>query len=145
MCASRARRSTRTGEVYYNYQMTKDGFDELPGLSVFAKDDAGNVYHTYSSYARVNEEVNGVFVYLDITPKGRSEKEIMDWVRRNDEYDVQVQSCCHSAPMVIDGGTCARVVAVTLGAIARGHRERHHLSYGFNFVDEFAPPLERVF
>jgi predicted dithiol-disulfide oxidoreductase (DUF899 family) len=32
-----------TGEVYYNYQMTKDGFDELPGLSVFAKDDAGNV------------------------------------------------------------------------------------------------------
>ena len=33
-----------TGEVYYNYRMTKDGFDELPGLSVFAKDDAGNVY-----------------------------------------------------------------------------------------------------
>ena len=34
------------GEVYYNYQMTKDGFDELPGLSVFTKDDAGNVFHT---------------------------------------------------------------------------------------------------
>ena len=40
------------GEVYYNYQMTKDGFDELPGLSVFTKDEAGNVFHTYSSYAR---------------------------------------------------------------------------------------------
>src|SRR4030095_4377449 len=53
------------GEVYYNYQMTKDGFDELPGLSVFAKDGAGQVFHTYSSYARGNDEVKGVFIYLD--------------------------------------------------------------------------------
>src|SRR5436190_1774498 len=51
-----------TGEVYYNYRMTKDGFDELPGISVFAKDDAGNVFHTYSRYARGNEEVIGTFV-----------------------------------------------------------------------------------
>ena len=87
------------GEVYYNYQMTKDGFDELPGLSVFHKDDAGNVYHTYSSYARGNEEVNAVFIYLDITPKGRNETEIMDWVKRHDEYPVAdgAQSCCHAA------------------------------------------------
>ena len=41
-----------TGEVYYNYRMTRDGFDELPGLSVFARDAAGNVFHAYSSYAR---------------------------------------------------------------------------------------------
>ena len=85
-----------TGEVYYNYRMTEDGFDELPGLSVFVKDAAGNVFHTYSSYARGNEEVNGVFIYLDITPKGRNEKEIMDWVRRHDEYDAPTQSC-HAA------------------------------------------------
>jgi predicted dithiol-disulfide oxidoreductase (DUF899 family) len=86
------------GEVYYNYQMTKDGFDELPGLSVFYKDEAGNVYHTYSSYARGNEEVCGTFIYLDITPKGRNEKEIMDWVKRHDEYDVAAgaPSCCHT-------------------------------------------------
>src|SRR5215212_11926999 len=81
------------GEVYYNYQMTKDGFDELPGLSVFTKDEAGNVFHTYSSYARGNEEVIGAFIYLDITPKGRNETEIMDWVKRNDEYDKPAQSC----------------------------------------------------
>ena len=68
----------------------KDGFDELPGLSVFYKDEAGNVYHTYSSYARGNEEVIGAFIYLDMTPKGRNEKEIMDWVKRNDEYDAAV-------------------------------------------------------
>jgi len=86
-----------TGEVYYNYRMTRDGFDELPGLSVFIKDDAGNVYHTYSSYGRGNEEVIGAFVYLDITPKGRNETEIMDWVKRHDEYDAQPGAeCCHA-------------------------------------------------
>lgn len=86
------------GEIYYNYQMIKDGFDELPGLSVFVKDDAGTVFHTYSSYARGNEEVNAVFIYLDITPKGRNETQIMDWVKRHDEYDAaKAAGCCHSA------------------------------------------------
>ena len=85
------------GKVDYNYGM-EEGFDELPGLSVFFKDDAGAVYHTYSSYARGNAEVMGVFIYLDITPKGRNETEIMDWVKRNDEYDgvKNAQSCCAS-------------------------------------------------
>ena len=41
----------------------------------------------YSSYARGNEEVNGVFIYLDITPTGRNESRIMDWVRRHDEHE----------------------------------------------------------
>jgi predicted dithiol-disulfide oxidoreductase (DUF899 family) len=87
------------GEVYYNYHMIKDGFDELPGLSVFYKDEAGDVFHTYSSYARGNEEVNAVFIYLDITPKGRNEVEIMDWVKRHDEYEAvgKAQDCCHAA------------------------------------------------
>jgi len=89
------------GEVYYNYQMSKDGFDELPGLSVFCKNEAGDVFHTYLSYARGNEEVNAVFIYLDITPKGRNEIEIMDWVKRHDEYDAAEKpaNCCHSADM----------------------------------------------
>ena len=71
--------------------------NELPGLSVFFKDEAGEVFHTYSSYARGNEEVIGAFIYLDMTPKGRNEKEIMDWVKRHDEYDQQpgkAASCC---------------------------------------------------
>lgn len=85
------------GKVYYNYAMTEDGFDELPGLSVFYRNEAGDVFHTYSSYARGNEEVIGAFIYLDITPKGRNETEIMDWVKRHDEYDAPLtQSCCHS-------------------------------------------------
>ena len=85
------------GEVYYNYRMTKDGFDELPGISVFFKNDAGEIFHTYSSYARGNEEVVGAFIYLDMTPKGRNEKEIMDWVKRRDEYAAAptAPACCH--------------------------------------------------
>lgn len=85
------------GKIDYNYGLV-EGFDELPGLSVFFKDDAGTVYHTYSSYARGNEEVIGAFIYLDITPKGRNETEIMDWVRRNDEYEsAQRAQSCHSS------------------------------------------------
>jgi predicted dithiol-disulfide oxidoreductase (DUF899 family) len=89
------------GKVNYNYTLVdgSEAFDELPGLSVFCKDEAGQVYHTYSSYARGNEEVIGTFIYLDLTPKGRNEKEIMDWVKRNDEYDISPQSCCHSAEL----------------------------------------------
>jgi predicted dithiol-disulfide oxidoreductase (DUF899 family) len=87
------------GEVYYNYAMTKDGFDELPGLSVFYKDQDGSVFHTYSSYGRGNEEVIGAFIYLDITPKGRNETEIMDWVKRHDEYEgaAPAGACCHTS------------------------------------------------
>jgi len=87
------------GAVYYNYAMTKDGFDELPGLSVFYKDEDGSVFHTYSSYGRGNEEVIGAFIYLDITPQGRNETEIMDWVKRHDEYEAAAPAgaCCHTS------------------------------------------------
>ena len=73
------------GKVTYNYR-ADEGYDELPGLSVFFKDTDGTVYHTYSSYARGNEEVMTAYMYLDITPKGRNESTIMDWMRRHDEY-----------------------------------------------------------
>ncbi len=84
------------GRVEYNYGLV-EGFDELPGISVFCKDENGNVFHTYSSYARGNEEVIGAFIYLDMTPKGRNETDIMDWVKRNDEYekDKQGRPCRH--------------------------------------------------
>lgn len=95
-----AREDLEAGRLYYNYETIEDPkyfSEELPGLSVFYKDESGAVFHTYSSYARGNEEVIGAFVYLDITPKGRNEKEIMDWVRRHDEYDVSpAVTACHS-------------------------------------------------
>jgi len=85
--------------VYYNYRKIpgSDAFDELPGLSVFYKDERGQVFHTYSSYARGNEAAISTFYYLDLTPKGRNETGTMDWVKRHDEYDGEPQSCCHAA------------------------------------------------
>jgi len=83
---------TKDGEakakVYYNYEMGEFISDELPGLSVFYKDETGDVFHTYSTYARGLDYLIGTYNFLDLTPKGRDENpdSTMDWVRRHDEY-----------------------------------------------------------
>jgi len=89
------------GKVFYNYELITPWRDfhegEMPGISVFYKDDNGDVFHTYSSYARGGDILIGAYNYLDLTPKGRNEGEIMDWMRRHDEYDSAEAnaSCCH--------------------------------------------------
>ena len=75
----------------YNFGMsTRDGGyaeEELPGISVFYKNKAGEIFHTYSCYARGIDMMNNAYHYLDLTPKGRDEGDgIMAWLRRNDEY-----------------------------------------------------------
>jgi predicted dithiol-disulfide oxidoreductase (DUF899 family) len=77
------------GKVFYNFTKTKssDAAEELPGLSAFYKDEAGDIFHTYSSYARGPEELIGTLMILDRAPKGRNEGTIMDFVRRHDEYE----------------------------------------------------------
>ena len=60
---------------------------ELPGVSVFSKDQAGEVFHTYSTYARGLDALLGANHYLDITPEGRNDSAYPDWPRRRDEYD----------------------------------------------------------
>src|SRR3982075_2087557 len=77
------------GKVFYNFTETKssDAAAELPGLSAFYKDEAGDIFHTYSSYARGPEELIGTLMILDRAPKGRNEGTIMDFVRRHDEYE----------------------------------------------------------
>lgn len=88
------------GRISYNFGTIETDpkyfFDELPGISVFYKDDAGNVFHTYSSYARGGDILLGTNNFLDLTPKGRNESEIMEWVKRNDEYASAEKSasCC---------------------------------------------------
>jgi predicted dithiol-disulfide oxidoreductase (DUF899 family) len=77
------------GEVDYNYGMA-EGFDELPGLSVFYKDENGRVFHTYSTYARGLDLLLGAYNYLDLAPKGRDEAGLphtMAWVRHHDRYE----------------------------------------------------------
>ena len=78
----------KKGKVYYNYATQEFISDELPGLSVFYKDENGDVFHTYSTYARGLDILVGAYNLLDLTPKGRNENPdaTMDWVRRHDEY-----------------------------------------------------------
>jgi predicted dithiol-disulfide oxidoreductase (DUF899 family) len=79
-----------TGRVYYNYGMTRASGPEQPGLSVFARDETGDVFHTYSCYARGHESAIGTYFYLDLTPQGRNETgrgNLSDWVRHHDRYD----------------------------------------------------------
>ncbi len=79
-----------SGQVYYNYEMTKATTEDLHGISVFYKDDSGAVFQTYSSYGRGDERALGAYTFLDITPKGRNEtgpnQNLTDWVRRHDTY-----------------------------------------------------------
>jgi predicted dithiol-disulfide oxidoreductase (DUF899 family) len=77
------------GQVYYNYSMQQFPSEERPGTSVFYKDGAGNIFHTYSSYARGLDILIGAYNWLDLTPKGRNEaglKHGMAWVRHHDKY-----------------------------------------------------------
>jgi predicted dithiol-disulfide oxidoreductase (DUF899 family) len=86
------------GKVYYNYDMVEGSIDELPGISVFYQDANGDIFHTYSSYARGGDILIGAHNYLDLTPKGRNETTTMDWMRRHDEYEDTTSACCGSAP-----------------------------------------------
>jgi predicted dithiol-disulfide oxidoreductase (DUF899 family) len=78
------------GKVYYNYDLTEFPSEEGPGLSVFYKNDAGEIFHTYSSYARGLDMLVGTYNFLDHTPKGRDEDGLaftMAWVRHHDKYE----------------------------------------------------------
>lgn len=83
--------------VYYNYETSQFGGEELPGISVFYKDEQGQIFHTYSSYARGNESLLSTYVILDLMPKGRNEENgLQDWVKHHDKYEVVSEhKCCH--------------------------------------------------
>lgn len=77
------------GQREYNYQKTAANAEELPGLSVFFKDENGQVYHTYSCYARGLDMLNGTYHLLDTVPKGRDEANLsytQAWVKHKDRY-----------------------------------------------------------
>jgi predicted dithiol-disulfide oxidoreductase (DUF899 family) len=87
-----------TGAVFYNFTQTpaKQAAPELPGLSAFIRDEAGQVFHTYSSYTRGLEEIIGTLMILDRAPLGRNETSTMSFLRRHDEYEpaAQAEACC---------------------------------------------------
>jgi predicted dithiol-disulfide oxidoreductase (DUF899 family) len=78
------------GKVYYNYEVTTFPSDERPGASVFYKNSAGEIFHTYSTYGRGLDMLIGAYHFLDLAPKGRDEDGLdfsMAWVRHHDKYD----------------------------------------------------------
>ncbi len=78
------------GKVYYNFGMQDAYGDEVAGISVFYKDSNGDIFHTYSQYARGGEGALGTYFFLDLTPMGRNENgpgfNLTDWVRHHDRY-----------------------------------------------------------
>jgi predicted dithiol-disulfide oxidoreductase (DUF899 family) len=85
------------GRIYYNFEERNFESDELPGISVFYKDENGDIFHTFSSYARGGDILLGAYNYLDMTPNGRNEtRGLMDWVKLHDRYEgVSSSRGCH--------------------------------------------------
>jgi predicted dithiol-disulfide oxidoreductase (DUF899 family) len=101
-------KGAREKGVYYNFEKQPDPeVDELPGVSVFYKDDDGAIYHTYSTYGRGGEVFLPVYSWLDVVPKGRNETTngtLTDWVRRHDRYEDDGRSRPVSAAMTAASG-----------------------------------------
>lgn len=81
------------GVVEYNFTRipTERANDELPGISAFFKNEKGEIFHTYSSYARGPEQIIGTLMILDRAPLGRNETGTLSFVRRHDEYDIAAE------------------------------------------------------
>ena len=78
------------GKVEYNFDLVEFPSAEGPGISVFYKDKDGNIFHTYSAYARGSENTINTYNYLDYVPKGRDEDRLpftMAWLRHHDRYE----------------------------------------------------------
>ncbi len=78
------------GKVYYNYDERLFPSEEGPGASTFIKDEAGQIFHTYSTYGRGLDMLLGTYNMLDMVPKGRDEAGLpssMAWLRHHDKYE----------------------------------------------------------
>jgi predicted dithiol-disulfide oxidoreductase (DUF899 family) len=78
------------GKACYNFEYRDPGMEDLSGDSVFYRDDAGNIFHTYSSFGRGGEEFLGIYRFLDAVPKGREENgpyhSLADWAKPRNMY-----------------------------------------------------------
>jgi predicted dithiol-disulfide oxidoreductase (DUF899 family) len=78
------------GNAYYNYQHTNPGVEDLSGDSVFFKDEAGQIFQTYSVFGRGGEAFLGIYGIFDVMPKGRNENgpyhSLTDWARPRNMY-----------------------------------------------------------
>jgi predicted dithiol-disulfide oxidoreductase (DUF899 family) len=80
------------GEAFYNFQRRSSMGEEMPGASVFYRDESGAIFHTYSTYERGLDLLIGAYNVLDLMPKGRDEEGLpqgMAWVRHHDRYGAE--------------------------------------------------------
>ncbi len=85
-----------SGKNDFNFDFNASSRDETTdterqhaGVSVFCKDDSGAIFHTYSTYSRGLDTLNGTYQFLDLVPKGRDEAALpypQSWVRFHDDY-----------------------------------------------------------
>ncbi len=78
------------GRAYYNWAYGNPGMEDLSGDSIFFKDEAGQVFHTYSVFGRGGEDFLGIYRFFDLMPKGREENgpyhSLTDWARPRNQY-----------------------------------------------------------
>jgi predicted dithiol-disulfide oxidoreductase (DUF899 family) len=89
----------KAGHRRYNFGTSGFGIEDAPGISVFYRDEQGNIFNTYSCFARGLDMMNAAYHYLDLTPLGRHEEGLpypMDWLRLRDSYQSQAatNACC---------------------------------------------------
>jgi len=89
----------KSGAKIYNFGTSGLGIEEAPGISVFYRDEAGTIFHTYSCFERGLDMMNAAYQYLDLTPLGGHEEGLpypMDWVRLRDQYQpaASTAACC---------------------------------------------------
>jgi len=87
-----------SGRAIYNYGTVIERSQDMFGVSVFARGEAGEIFHTYSTYHRGAELLMGALNWLDLAPQGRNEAAgVMSWVRLHDEYETsgpRDHECC---------------------------------------------------
>jgi predicted dithiol-disulfide oxidoreductase (DUF899 family) len=80
----------RAGRAVYNYAPCDPGIEDLAGDNVFYRDERGDIFHTYSSFARGGEDFMGIYRLLEATPRGRNEHgphfALTDWARPHNMY-----------------------------------------------------------
>jgi len=81
-------------KAFYNFTMQDPGLSEREGVSVFCRNEAGEIFHTYSAYARGIDLLNTAYNYLDVVPRGRDETDGPLWVKRRDEYEMSPGCDC---------------------------------------------------
>ncbi|GLH80647.1 hypothetical protein SSBR45G_55560 [Bradyrhizobium sp. SSBR45G] len=71
-----------SGTAVYNFVPLARRSVELPGLTVFTRTGAGDIFRTFQVRSRGGDPLIGAYHYLDLTPNGRNETgrgNMSDW------------------------------------------------------------------